>query len=685
MCDKNIIELQNIDFGSVNDEFNWITSGSQAIETVSGQLKLSPDTQTTAFNRGLGTLDAANDRVNLKMNLDVYRPQLSQHDMVTVVFGVYLGNALIDQFSVFVDSIGSGTSVSHFLDRSYKYAELAGDVSLKITVPQGFQNELYLSDMIVTNERFCEDQVRTYFVLDGFLDAAIASVSSGLQLLEWKVGDLETLTQAFFDENNSPGADPGADWLLAFADIDGTDREIELVDPNTFNPFESEFGLAYENATGNFHGGKPTGTISGSDYGQGVLTLGLGKPHVLNRELLAKDGAFFIDVDYSKNLKVVFHALVNNANVNVFDSPAMFRKYTIEWNAATCAEKFYYQDQLAANTNTIVPVDKDGFLSGLTAGLSSSEIVGCDQSFSYSGNSGTFEVKIDFGSEIGQAGINYNALNIPDKFEIEWNGQIYSTGFVGSSDFNQQLINVGIPQSQIKTANPSNGSGQLSFQKTTASPSFAIIRVTAPLGNTGWNIAGICPDGVVKIPPTVTMDTIKSNYTFQEQITFNITAGDDVGIASWILEFADGTTQNGLGTPPATITHSFNTQGSKPNTITVTDDDGLTATATVTINVSSDSQYILTGTKTADCNNGINATLEVVSGFVEVYNKQQYFFSNQQIQDPPLTPMNITDGVGFDQTILGFEKTTVPPGTYTITSPSVDCSQVTSISSIVII
>lgn len=672
MCDKNIIELLNIDFGIVADEFNWITTGANPIETAAGQLKLSPDTQTTAFNRGLGVLDAANDRVNIKMNLDVYRPQLSQDDLMNVVFGVYVGNTLIDSFSIYVDSIGSGTSISHFFDRSYKYADLSGNVSLKITVPQGFQNEIYLNDIVATNEKFCEDSVRTYFVLDGFLDSSIASVSSGIQLLSWKIDDVETLTQAFFSENNSPGADPNADWLFAFADIDGTNREIELADPNTFNPFESEFGLTFENSVGNFHGGKPTGTISASDYGQGILTLGFEKPHVLNRDLEAKDGAFFIDVDYSKNLKVVFNILVNNTNANVFDSPSIFRKYTIEWNAATCSEKYYFQDQLAANTNAIIPADKDGFLSGLTAGLSSTEIVGCDQSFSYSGNSGTFEVRIDFGLAIGEAGINYNALNIPDKFEIEWNGQIYSSGFVGLSSFNQQLINVGVPQSQIKTANPSNGYGTLLFQKTAASPSFAIIRVTAPLGSTGWNIAGICPDGVIKNPPTVTMNTVKNNYTFQEQITFNITASDDVGIASWILEFADGTNQNGIGTPPPTITHSFNSQGSKPNTITVTDDEGLTARKTVTINVSSDSQYKLTGSKTADCNNGMDGTVEVLSGFIVVRNDTYYFAGTGGLSSG--VSINVTDGGTLNRNLLSSEELTLGVGTYTFSSGALDCS-----------
>ena len=91
------------------------------------------------------------------------------------------------------------------------------------------------------------------------------------------------------------------------------------------------------------------------------------------------------------------------------------------------------------------------------------------------------------------AGIHYNAYSVPDRFIIEWNGQKYDSGFVGSSSLNGSLISAGVNPADIKTANPSNGAGSLKFNKTSALPRYAKVTVLVPLGSTAWNVSGICP------------------------------------------------------------------------------------------------------------------------------------------------------------------------------------------------
>lgn len=126
------------------------------------------------------------------------------------------------------------------------------------------------------------------------------------------------------------------------------------------------------------------------------------------------------------------------------------------------------------------------------------------------GTRGFNQFYIGLGSLTGTAGIRYNAFNIPDKFDIIWNGNFYSTGYVGSNSYNSDLVEAGIPLSAIKTG-PGTGLGQLTFTKNFAYPNYALIRVSAPLEGTGWSVSPIC---VYTPQPTPTPTPTKTpNYT----------------------------------------------------------------------------------------------------------------------------------------------------------------------------
>lgn len=659
----NINELLNIDFSLVNDEFNWLTNSSIPIVTVSGQLKLVPEAPITHFTRGLGVLDPTNDRIRVQCNLDLFRPQTSPDETMSVVLGVYVGSTLIDQFSIYADEMASGDRLEYNFDRIYKYEDLASAISLKITVPEGYENQVFLDYLKAWDFRFNENDVRSYFVVNNLLEDSVASVSSGVQLLKWEIDDVETLTADFFIDNPNVGGDPIADWKMAQAEIDGSNRVADIVDQNSFNPLVHEWGLTFENVAGNYFGGKPTGTASGKDYGAGILKIGFEKPAVLNGLLDSKDGAFFIDIDYSKNLLVQFNILVNNTNVDVFNSPDSYKKFTIKWDAETCTKQFYYQDQLAVDPSLLIPVDEDGFLAGITGEDLSTETIDCSESFAYSGNLGVFEFIVTLGNDVGETGIDWNAIDLPDKFEIEWDGNIYSTGYVGSDAYDQQLLNLGIKPKEINTGGAT--SGQLLFQKTTPTPTTAKVRVTAPLQGTEWSIDGICPDGVLQIPPTVDMTTVKTLYELNENVTFNIIANDTDGtVDSWSIDFGDGTNDSGGGNPTGTNIKAYEETGEFTAIITVTDNDGLTATSEVVLNIFTNVAYQLTGDVYADCNAQMNGTLTVITGTVTVKN----FFED-------INPVSISATLAIDgENLTGNETHLLTPGVYPFTSDTVDCT-----------
>lgn len=495
----SINEILNVDFTSVSDEFNWITNSPNPIQTISGRLNLMASDSETRFTRGIGTISATNNRIRIISNLQLFRPQISTQNTLCAIFAIYQGDTLVEDFTVFVEDILAGQSVDYHLDREITYDPnvLSGNISLRITFQEGFSNTILLESLLVQDFNFCEDDVRTYFILDEILSNALVSQSSAVQLLQWKVGGIETLTAAFFDENNNPGSNVLTQWKLAKARVSGLEREANTTAPNTFNPLVQEWGLQFANTSGNHFGGKPTGVVSGSSYGTGILEIGFDKPLILNRILQQKDGVFFIDIDYSMDLLIVFNVVINNTDSsNVFNGPAIFREYKIRWDSSTCTKTYEYKDILI---DPLLRVAIDQMNNGFLYGISGVEVetisIGCSESKTYQGNAGVTEFQMDFGSATGIAGITYSNGNLPILFEIEYDGQTYTTGYVGLDASDQDLLNLGINPGDINTGNPSTGSGQLQFSKTGATPNIATIRITTPFNGSNWSITGQCPTG----------------------------------------------------------------------------------------------------------------------------------------------------------------------------------------------
>lgn len=119
----------------------------------------------------------------------------------------------------------------------------------------------------------------------------------------------------------------------------------------------------------------------------------------------------------------------------------------------------------------------------------------CSERFSYSGASGTFQFNLEIGSGIGFSGIKMQPYSVPDRFKIYFNGVLVADSkFIGSSAYEQQLLDLGYNAGDLALTNPAPINPiDLVFYKSTASPSYAIVEVLAPLPGTAWIVDGICP------------------------------------------------------------------------------------------------------------------------------------------------------------------------------------------------
>jgi hypothetical protein len=138
---------------------------------------------------------------------------------------------------------------------------------------------------------------------------------------------------------------------------------------------------------------------------------------------------------------------------------------------------------------------------------------------------------INLGIDTGLVTLNFDAISVPDRFIVEWDGGVvidtgyrgnssYSFGGANRSSFNSSLTGQIDPITLIAYPDFTNfpddgyplivglGSGTASFNKNLASPTSATVKVYAPMSGTAWNFTLGCP-----VEPTTTTTTTSSSTT----------------------------------------------------------------------------------------------------------------------------------------------------------------------------
>jgi len=110
---------------------------------------------------------------------------------------------------------------------------------------------------------------------------------------------------------------------------------------------------------------------------------------------------------------------------------------------------------------------------------------------SYQG-SGTFIVKVEFGTGVGMAGILATPLTLADRFRIEYNGIIVTDSkFIGLEQNRQALLDLGYTENELALSSEAYEIPVL-FHKNLTAPTYARIFIDGPLPETDWNIKGVC-------------------------------------------------------------------------------------------------------------------------------------------------------------------------------------------------
>jgi len=103
--------------------------------------------------------------------------------------------------------------------------------------------------------------------------------------------------------------------------------------------------------------------------------------------------------------------------------------------------------------------------------------------------------------EVGVVTLSITGNQVPIRFVADWDGNEADTGYIGSSDYDAQLIDKNIDPADINTANPSNKNTIITIDKTNATPTLVTLRAYAPLVNDDYEVAFSCPPPVVADVP----------------------------------------------------------------------------------------------------------------------------------------------------------------------------------------
>ena len=360
MCEENKNTLLDLNFATATDDVNWVTIVPATVQTDEGKLKMKFNSATGMAERTIGTLEPLNNRLQIKINYEV-KNLSAIPNTTSLVFRIKnTSGVILFESKVVLQLTESGKIYKYLLDRVFEYNGNLGAVKLSVFSISGYENEVNLINFKAYDFTYCNENVRSYFILDDIQNSVLNAQNKAFQLTELKIDDTETLTADFFADTITVGSTT-SDWKYAKSELDGTVRVADAIDPYLFNPFISDLKLTFS-AT-NYFSGKPTAVTNGKNYGAGIMNIGTEKPFIYNGGLQEKVLPFFIDIDYTKNFKMRFSVIINTTNTDLFTNPTIYRDYVIEWNKMTCLKTFTYVDRLR---NETVNDYNNGFLSGVS-------------------------------------------------------------------------------------------------------------------------------------------------------------------------------------------------------------------------------------------------------------------------------------------------------------------------------
>lgn len=346
---ENIISLLSPD--SANWNFNNVTG----LDSITG-LKLTPTASANTAIRNVSGFDVSYN--NLTIQIKARLINLSNapfHNVTLNVPGV--GNRVFQILGLF-----PGETREVFLNHSFDVGLTATDFDLEFSQSffPGVNNEFEIEQIKVSQTEI-STKIRTYFFLGDIFVEAKPFKTGRINVSEYRINGVDQLTNDYQnDQLNLGGSFPLNEWGYSNCDVDssvcGIGEQYE-----GFNPFFDESLIDFNDVDGQKRG-RGICAYNGKDYGTAIFNIGVDRQSMFDGNGQQRQGAFFVDIDYTKDFEMVIRTFISRRS-NAYVNSVYSKQFSIKWSAKDCSRK-YLEVDISGFSPVTTNIEHLGFLNG---------------------------------------------------------------------------------------------------------------------------------------------------------------------------------------------------------------------------------------------------------------------------------------------------------------------------------
>lgn len=358
----NQIHNENIITMLTPDSSNWVFSNCTGLD-VTNSLRITPTAALNTATRNVSGFDVSYNNLTIHIKGRVINAANTPfHDITLNIPGV---GTRVFRVLNFLNGETREINFNHSFDVVLPGADFDLEFSQTVLLA-GTQNYFEIDVLKVSQSEITTNKIRTYFFLGSVFEQAMPNKTGRINISQYSINGVSQLTSDFInDQLNLPGSFPINEWGYANCNVDssacGVAEQYE-----GFNPFFDEALLDFNDVDGEKRG-RAIGSIEGKDYGAGIFNIGVDKQSVLDANGTLRNGAFYVDIDYSKSFRLVIKTFISN-RANAYVNSIYSKQYSIAWDKKVCERKFLEVD-ISKPSPVTTDIQHLGFLNGnLTPG-----------------------------------------------------------------------------------------------------------------------------------------------------------------------------------------------------------------------------------------------------------------------------------------------------------------------------